>query len=131
MGKKIVIIDDELDLLTVATFRLKRSGYEVLCAVDGKEGLNLVRQAMPDLVLLDLDLPIIHGSEVCRSIKDDASTRDIPVVFFAAAGDGRVALFTEQFGADDYIIKPFEPELLIAKTEELIKQKNSNLCVSS
>lgn len=119
MGKKILIIDDEPDLLKVATFRLRKSGYEVLTAVDGKGALDLLKREQPDLIFLDLRLPVMSGYEVCRSIKSDDRLKHIPVILFTASSD-RISEKAKEMCADDYIIKPFEPEDLIEKIKKFL-----------
>jgi CheY-like chemotaxis protein len=121
--KKILVVDDEPDILKVTSIRLKKLGYNVLTAVDGKEALDTMRSENPDLVLLDLVMPFMNGAEVCEQIKNDKTLKHIPIILFTASGNG--AMTAEQIkkiGADDYIIKPFEPEELTGKLEEILAQ---------
>jgi len=116
--KKILVVDDEPDILKVTSIRLKKLGYNVLTAVGGKEALDTMRSENPDLVLLDLVMPFMSGAEVCEQIKNDKTLKHIPVILFTASGNG--AMTAEQIkkiGADDYIVKPFEPEELMGKLE--------------
>lgn len=120
MGKKILIVDDEPDLLMVAAFRLRKMGYEVLTARDGREALELAEKETPALIFLDLRLPLISGQEVCRRIKSDDRLKDIPVVLFTASSE-RISEKAKEIGADDYMIKPFGPEDFIKKVKKFLK----------
>lgn len=119
MGKKILIVDDEPDLLRVACFRLEKSGYQILSAVNGQEALELAGKESPDLVLLDVRLPLVGGPEVCSRIKKDEKLKHIPVLLFTASTQSineRVAAC----GAQGYILKPFSTEELFDKIKEFI-----------
>ena len=120
MGKKILIIDDEPDIIKVVKFRLIKTGYEVMTAADGREGLELVRVLKPDLVLLDYRMPFLNGDEVCKEIKKDESIKHIPVILMTASTQDTLKENIQTMGADDYILKPFEPEELIKKIRKLI-----------
>jgi OmpR family response regulator RpaB len=121
--KKLLVVDDEPDILRVTSIRLKKLGYNVLTAAGGKEALDTMRSENPDLVLLDLVMPFMNGAEVCEQIKNDKTLKHIPIILFTASGNG--AMTAEQIkkiGADDYIVKPFEPEELMGKVEGLLAQ---------
>jgi len=110
----IVVVEDEQDLQQVLGYNLRQAGHEVLPALDGESGLQLARERHPDLVLLDLMLPGMPGTEVCARLKRDPATREVPVLMLTARGEetDRVAGF--ELGADDYVTKPFSvPELLL------------------
>lgn len=117
--KRILLVEDEPDILKITAFRLKKAGYEVITAMDGEKGLELAEKEMPGLILLDLGLPVMDGYEVCRRLKADEKLKKIPVVVFSASTD-KVKEATEQIGADDYIVKPFEPEGLWEKVKKFI-----------
>lgn len=117
--KKILLVDDEPDLVEVVTFRLKSAGYDVITALDGKTAFDIINDTRPDLILLDLLLPVISGDEVCRKIKSDDRLKDIPVILFTASAI-LVPERAEKLGADDYLIKPFEPEDLLGKIKKFI-----------
>ena len=121
MPKKILIVDDEIDILKVVTFRLKKAGYEVLTAVNGKEALDSIRDKRPDLILLDLRLPIMDGYEVCRQVKTDETLKNIPIIFLTASQAEKIKEKVKGFDAEDYLIKPFEPEDLLKKVKKFIK----------
>jgi CheY-like chemotaxis protein len=121
--KKILVIDDEPDILKVTSIRLKKLGYNVLTAVNGKQGLDTIRREKPDLVLLDLVMPSMNGAEVCEQIKNDKVLKHIPIILFTASGSAAVTdEKIKKFGADDYIIKPFEPEEFRGKVENILAQ---------
>lgn len=120
--KKIVIIEDEPDILEVLSYNLKREGYEVLTASDGLKGLALVRQEVPDLVLLDLMLPGMDGVEICSSIKNDATTAGTLIVMVTAKGEESDIVLGLGVGADDYISKPFSPRELVARVKAVLRR---------
>lgn len=123
MAKRILVIDDEPDIRRVVEFRLKKQGYEVISAGDGKEGFNLAKQEKPDLIFLDLRLPKMSGEEVCLKLKSDEELKKIPVVFLTASQVKGVADKTKEYGAQGYLIKPFAPEDLFAAVEKHIKKE--------
>lgn len=121
MAKKILVVDDEPDMLDLATVRLKKLGYEVIEAVDAEEALSILQKDIPDLILLDLLLPKIQGDELCKKLKADDKFKHIPVILFTASAI-RLS-FSEkikEMGADDCIMKPFEPEELLSKVKKFI-----------
>jgi DNA-binding response OmpR family regulator len=119
MSKKILIVDDEPDILAVTVTRLETSGYEVLMAKDGEEALKLLKKSKPDLILLDLLLPKMQGDELCKKLKSDVKFKHMPIILFTASII-RVPAKVEEMGADDYILKPFEPEELLFKIKKFI-----------
>ena len=120
MAKKILVVDDEPDILKVVTFRLKKAGYDIKTAEDGQKALEEIKKEKPDLIFLDLRLPIIDGYEVCRRLKSDEALKKIPVIFLTASTAPTVASKAEEFKADDFLIKPFEPEELLKKVKKFI-----------
>lgn len=122
MPRKILIVDDEPDLLRVTVLRLKTKGLEVLSAVNGKEALKIIEESVPDLIFLDLRLPDIYGDELCRRIKATEKLKKIPVILFTASADN-ISEAVKASGADDYLIKPFESDILLEKVEKFVKQK--------
>lgn len=119
MAKKILVVEDEPDILTLAIVRLKTAGYEVLMARNSEEAIELLGKDMPDLILLDLILPEMQGDEFCKRLKSDARFKHIPVILFTASTI-RVPEKVGEMGADDYVIKPFEPENLLYKIKKFI-----------
>lgn len=120
--KKIVIIEDEPDILEVLSYNLRREGYEVHTANDGIKGMNLVRQQVPDLVLLDLMLPGMDGVEICSTIKKDASTQHTLIIMVTAKGEESDIVLGLGVGADDYISKPFSPRELVARVKAVLRR---------
>lgn len=120
MAKKILVVDDELDILKITAFILKKAGYEIITAGNGQVALDLIRDKKPDLILLDLRLPIINGYEVCKIIKNDEELKHIPIILFTARCVGMVDEKTKELEADDYMIKPFVKEELLKKVKKAI-----------
>jgi len=121
-NKQIVVIEDEPDILEVLCYNLEREGYEVFASLDGAEGLLLIEQKMPDLVLLDLMLPSMDGLEICRQLKMNQRTLHIPVIMVTAKGEESDVVLGLGIGADDYIPKPFSPKELIARVKAVIRR---------
>jgi len=118
--KRILIVDDEDDLRSMLKFRLEATGYEVDEAADGQEGLDKARTAWPDLVILDLMLPKIDGFKVCRMLKFDEKHKHKPIIMFTARAQEKDKMIGKEMGADAYITKPFEPDVLLAKIKALL-----------
>ena len=119
--KKILLVDDERDLVETVTYRLEASGYEVHPAYDGQEGLDKARKEKPDLIILDLMLPKMDGYKMCRMLKFDEKYKKIPIIMFTARAQESDIEMGMEVGADAYITKPFEPQALLAKIQELLK----------
>lgn len=114
-GPKILVVDDEADLVSVLRFGLEVEGFEVISASDGEQGLSLARETQPALMLLDLMLPKLDGYKVCRALKFDERYRTMPIFILSARSgeeDRRLAL---EMGADAFITKPYEMKELVAK----------------
>ncbi len=120
--KRIVIIDDEKDMVRLLQIELESEGYEVNPAFDAKSGLESIRQTRPDLVLLDVMLPDISGYEVLRSLKQDPLTKAIPVMMLTAKGLEREIQKGLDLGADEYISKPFNAALLIKRIATVLSK---------
>lgn len=119
---RILIIEDEPDLQEVLSYNLGRAGYEVVQALRGSEGLDRARKKPPDLILLDLMLPDTPGSDVCRALKSDPSTRSIPVVMLTAKGEEIDRVVGFELGAEDYVVKPFSVRELLLRIQALLKR---------
>jgi len=117
---KILIVDDEMDLVETLTYRLEENDYEVISATDGQEGLRKAQQEGPDLIILDVMLPKADGYKVCRMLKFDVKFKAIPIIMFTARAQESDKQTAGEVGADTYITKPFEPEVLLAKIKELL-----------
>jgi two-component system phosphate regulon response regulator PhoB len=122
---KVLVIEDERDLQQVLTYNLAQAGHEALSAERGAEGLRLARTARPDLILLDLMLPDISGTDVCRALKDDAATRAIPVVMLTARGEEVDRVVGFELGVDDYIVKPFSVRELLLRIQAVLRRAKS------
>jgi DNA-binding response OmpR family regulator len=120
MAKRILIVDDEKDLVDILKARLEIEGYEVLTAYDGQEGLEKAQEEKPDLILLDIMMPKMNGYQVCRLLKFDDEYKRIPIVIITARGQEQDKSTGEEVGANEYITKPFENGVLLAKIKELI-----------
>lgn len=115
--KKILIVDDEPDLVETVRFPLEAEGFEVLVAGNGEEGLALARKERPDLILLDLMLPKLDGYKVCRLLKFDERYKHIPIVMLTAKTQEKDKRLGQETGADEYITKPFDMDRLIEKVK--------------
>ncbi len=113
MAKKILIVDDEPDILRAAEIRLMSFGYEVITASDGNDALNLIQRDTPDLILLDMRLPHMDGDKICAMLKADDKFKHIPIIIFTASSDLNASNKIKESGADGYLIKPFAPEELL------------------
>jgi len=125
MAKKILIVDDEPQLVEMVKMRLEASGYEIISAHDGQEGLDKAKKEKPDLIILDLMLPKIDGYKVCRMLKFDEKYKKIPIILFSARAQEEDKKMGEEVGADTYITKPFDPKVLLGKIQELLNKQNS------
>src|SRR5262245_5105885 len=112
--KKILVVDDERDLVDILAFNLRREQYDVLTAFDGEKALEIARRDAPDLVILDLMLPGMGGLEVCRRLRSEPRTSKTPVVMLTAKGEETDAVIGLSQGADDYVRKPFGVKELMA-----------------
>ncbi len=117
--KKILVVDDEPQLLDMIKMRLEASGYEVVCAADGQEALDYVSRYSPDLVILDLMLPKIDGYKVCGLLKQDTRYKNIPVIMLTALTEEKDNKLSKQVYADGYLNKPFDPKVLLAEIKRL------------
>lgn len=121
MSKTILIVDDEDDLRKLVDFNLRAAGFNTLLAANGEEALLLARE-VPDLIVLDLMLPDIQGTEVCRTLKQDDLTRGIPVLILSARGDEIDRVVGFEIGAEDYVVKPFSVRELVLRVKALLKR---------
>ena len=121
--EKILVVDDEEDILELLRFNLLREGYNVSCAASGEEALRLAQSEIPDLLVQDLMLPGIDGLEVTKILKNDSRTRDIPIVMLTAKGEEADIVTSLVLGADDYITKPFSPRVLVARVRAVLRRK--------
>ena len=120
--KKILVVDDEFALIDLIKIRLEANNYQVIVAYDGQQALDAARNEKPDLIVLDLMLPKIDGYKVCRLLKFDEKYKNIPVIMLTARAQESDKKLGLDVGADAYIVKPFEPDVLLSKIKELLKE---------
>ncbi|HYA96978.1 MAG TPA: response regulator, partial [Methylomirabilota bacterium] len=113
--KRVLIIEDDRDIVELVRYNLTNEGYQVVSAQDGTSGLAMIKKSAPDLLLLDLMLPKLSGLEVCREIRRDASLNRLPILMLTARGDEADRVVGLEMGADDYVTKPFSPRELAAR----------------
>jgi two-component system phosphate regulon response regulator PhoB len=116
---RILLIEDERDLTEVLTYNLQREGYETLVAHDGQEGLRKAQSLLPDLIILDIMLPVMSGLDVCRELRAGDRTRDIPIIILTAKAEETDQVVGFSLGADDYVTKPFSVKVLLQRIKAL------------
>jgi two-component system phosphate regulon response regulator PhoB len=124
---KILVVDDEEDLLELVRYTLAKEGHSITCVDTGEKAVDSVQRKLPDLIVLDLMLPGIDGLEVCRRLKRDLNTRDVPIIMLTAKSEERDVIQGLDGGADDYITKPFSPRVLLARVKSLLRRKDVEL----
>jgi two-component system phosphate regulon response regulator PhoB len=120
---QILIIEDEEDIRELVSYNLKRESFSVTEAGSGEVGLKAVAKKKPDLILLDLMLPGKDGLQICRELKQSEASRDIPVVMMTARGEESDIVTGLELGAEDYIVKPFSPKVLVARVKAVLRRK--------
>lgn len=126
MGKaKVLVIEDEKDILELIRYNLAREGYQVTTADSGEKGLKAAKSKPPDVIVLDLMLPGMDGLEVCRLLKSDPRTRRVPVIMLTAKSEETDIVTGLELGADDYMTKPFSPKVLIARLRKTLRREKS------
>ena len=120
--KRVLIVDDEKDIVDLLAYNLGRNGYDTLVAGDGNVALDLAGKNLPDLIILDLMLPGIDGTEVARRLKADARTANIPIVMLTAKGEEPDVVVGLTLGADDYVTKPFSMKVLLARVGSVLRR---------
>ena len=124
--KRVLVVDDEPDIRELVQHHLEIEGFEVLSAPDGEKGLFLIQNELPDLIILDLMLPGIDGLEVCRKLNNIESTSDIPIIMLTAKGEEIDIIKGLDYGADDYVTKPFSPRVLMARAKAILRRQVIN-----
>jgi DNA-binding response OmpR family regulator len=120
--KKILIVDDEVDLVETVRFPLEMDGFNVLVSYNGEDALNQARKEKPDLIILDLMLPKLDGYKVCRLLKFDERYKHIPILMLTAKTQEKDKLLGKETGADEYITKPFEMDELLEKVKTYLNK---------
>ncbi len=119
---KVLIVEDERDVAELLAYNLSKSGFQVITAEDGEQALRLLEKEPPDLVILDLLLPKIDGKEVCRRIRQNERTRNVPVLMLTALGEEVDRVVGFELGADDYVVKPFSPRELVLRINAILRR---------
>ena len=127
----ILIVEDEDDIRELVRYNLERENFAVSEAESGEAGLKAVAKKRPDLILLDLMLPGKDGLQVCRELKQNDASRDIPVVMMTAKGEESDIITGLELGAEDYVVKPFSPKVLVARIKAVLRRKTAALAVPS
>ena len=127
LKEKILVVEDEEDILELIRYNLTREGYRVMGVVTGEDGLRATQENSYDLVVLDLMLPGLDGLEVCRKLKNDPETRELPVIMVTARGEEADVVTGLELGADDYLTKPFSPRVLVARVRAVLRRTSAPL----
>lgn len=121
-GQKILLVDDEPDILEFLTYNLTKEGYTIFTATDGHDAIKLVKENMPDLVILDVMMPGMDGIETCREIRETAGINKVMIAFLTARNEDYSQIAGFEVGADDYINKPIKPRVLISRIAALLRR---------
>lgn len=121
MSKKILVIDDEKDFVRVIKQTLTNEGYEVITAFNGKEALEKVRNEAPNLMILDINMPVIDGYEVCKKLRKDPLYKRLPIIMLTVRKDIEDQVKGMKLGSDEYMIKPFDPEELLLRVKNILQ----------
>ncbi|KJS11535.1 MAG: transcriptional regulator [Desulfotomaculum sp. BICA1-6] len=119
---RILMVDDEKNIVELVKFNLVREGFEVLAAYDGLEAIKIALAKKPDLIVLDIMIPSLDGLEVCRQLRQNEATRNIPVIMLSARGEELDRILGLEIGADDYVTKPFSPRELLARIKARLRR---------
>lgn len=123
MLQRIVVIEDEKDIVDLLSYTLRKEGYDVRSAACGKDGLDVIRRGPADLALIDIMLPDLDGLEVCKRLRADHDLRNLPVIFLTARGEEFDRVLGLELGADDYVVKPFSPRELVARIKAVLRRR--------
>lgn len=119
---KILIVDDEKNIVEAVRYNLEKDGFRTVVATDGARALELARRELPDLILLDWMLPEVEGLDVCRTLKQETATRHIPIIMLTVRSSETDKVLGLEMGADDYVTKPFSPRELLARVKALLRR---------
>lgn len=120
--RKILIVEDDRDIVEMVEYNLREQGYATVSALNGEDGVNLARSEQPDLIILDIMLPVMDGFEVCRALKNEEATARIPIIILSAKSQETDKVVGLELGADDYVTKPFSPRELIARIRAITRR---------
>ena len=129
--KRILIVEDDRDISELVRYNLEREGYDVSALFEGGDAFDHALKRRPDLIILDLMLPGTDGMEICRSLKNEERTKNIPVIMLTAKGEESDVVVGLQMGADDYITKPFSPKVLTARVKAILRRGASSSAAGS
>lgn len=124
--ERILIVDDEEDILNLISYNLEREGYKTKCVTTGEAAITAAREFEPELILLDLMLPGIDGLDVCRILKNDSKTSDIPIIMVTAKGEESDVVIGLELGANDYVCKPFSTKVLAARVKAILRRSHKS-----
>jgi DNA-binding response OmpR family regulator len=127
--RKVLVVDDEKDIVDLVAYNLNRNGYETLVAYNGNQALDIAKKSSPDLIILDLMLPGIDGTEVARRLKAESQTANIPIVMLTAKGEETDVVVGLTLGADDYVTKPFSIKVLLARVGSVMRRAEAGTAV--
>lgn len=119
---KVLVVDDESHIIELLQFNLKKRGFNVIAAINGEEAIQLAIKEKPDLIVLDVMLPGMDGIDVCRKLRSDVSTSNIPIIMLTAKGEESDKILGLEMGADDYLTKPFSPRELVARIKAVLRR---------
>ena len=122
MNNRILLVDDDQELLAALELKLDKEGFQVETAPDGEVALEIINKKLPDLVILDVNMPKVNGMEVCKTLRSDEQTRDLAVIMLTARDDEIDRVLGLEFGADDYVTKPYNARELILRIKALLKR---------
>ena len=123
--KRVLIIEDDKDIVELVRYNLEKDGYQVISSGDGATGLAQLRKSSPDILILDLMLPKISGLEICKEIRRDAALNRLPILMLTARGEEADRVVGLELGADDYVTKPFSPKELLARVRRAMRRARS------
>lgn len=123
---KILLVDDEPDIIEILSYSLENAGYTIFKAFDGLEAIKIAKQEIPDLIILDLMMPKMNGIEACEIIRKTKSLKNVLITFLSARAEDLTKITALDSGADDYITKPIRPKVLLSKINSLFRRKNNS-----
>ena len=124
MSQTILVVEDERDIVELLRYNLTQAGFRVVTAANGQQGLDMARRERPDLVVLDLMLPVLPGTEVARLLHQDEKTRGIPILMLTARDSEVDRIVGLELGADDYVVKPFSPRELVLRVQAILRRES-------
>jgi two-component system phosphate regulon response regulator PhoB len=124
--ERVLIVDDDPDILRLVTYNLKQAGFEPTTAATGRKALEIIQSHPPDLIILDVMLPDVDGLEVCRTLRGREGSRNIPILMLTARGEEIDRVVGFELGADDYVMKPFSPRELVLRVKSILRRAHTD-----